>query len=44
MLYEELRHTYPDLQPGLIHYHIDSLHVYERSEKLLQQYVAENHI
>lgn len=44
MLYEELRHTYPDLKPGLIHYHIDSLHVYERSEKLLIKYIEENHI
>lgn len=44
MMYNELRHTYPDLQSGLIHYHIDSLHVYERSEKLLKVYVEENHI
>ena len=42
MLYEELRHTYPDLKVGLIHYHIDSLHIYERSEHLLKKYLEEN--
>ncbi|MGN1393756.1 MAG: thymidylate synthase, partial [Succinivibrionaceae bacterium] len=44
MLYEELRHTYPDLKPGLIHYHIDSLHVYDRNENLLKKYIEENKI
>jgi len=42
MLYEELRHTYPELSVGKIHYHIDSLHVYERSEKLLKKYLEEH--
>ncbi len=44
MLYEELRHTYPDLKVGLIHYHIDSLHVYDRNENLLKKYIEENKI
>lgn len=44
MMYEELRHTYPDLKPGLIHYHIDSLHVYDRNENLLKKYIEENKI
>lgn len=42
MLYEELRHTYPDLKVGLIHWHIDSGHIYERSEHLLKKYLEEN--
>lgn len=44
MLYEELRHIYPDLKVGLIHYHIDSLHVYDRNENLLKKYIEENKI
>ena len=44
MLYEELRHTYPDLKPGCIHWHVDSLHIYERSEKLLIKYCEEHGI
>ena len=41
MMYEELKNTYPDLQAGLMHYHIDSAHVYERSENLLKKYIEE---
>ena len=41
IMYEELKNTYPDLQAGLMHYHIDSLHIYERSEHLLKKYIEE---
>ena len=34
----ELQTIYPNLKFGSIHYNIDSLHVYERSEKLLKEY------
>lgn len=42
MMLEELRKTYPDLEVGMIHYNIGSLHVYERHEELLKNYGAYN--
>lgn len=41
VLYNELKKVYSDLEPGLIHYNIDSLHVYERSESLIKKYIGE---
>jgi thymidylate synthase len=38
VLFSELKKIYPNLKSGQIHYNIDSLHVYERSEKLLKEY------
>lgn len=40
MMLEELKKKYPSIMQGCIFYNIGSLHVYERHEKLLQQYVA----
>lgn len=42
MLFTELKNTYSDLKAGLMHYHIDSLHIYERSEHLLKKYIENN--
>lgn len=41
LLLKELRKTYPELESGFVHYNIDSLHVYERSESLLKKYIGE---
>lgn len=41
-LYNELKQTYPDLEVGKVHYNIDSLHIYDRSEKLLKNYGEKN--
>lgn len=38
VMHEQLQRVYPGLDFGSIHYNIDSLHVYERSEKLLKEY------
>ncbi len=38
VMLSELRKSYPELEVGPINYNIDSLHVYERSEKLLKEY------
>lgn len=39
MMFEELKDTYPELEPGEITYNIDSLHFYRRSLKLVQNYM-----
>ena len=44
LMYSKLLETYPDLKSGLIHWNIDSLHIYERSEKTLLKWCENNNI
>ena len=44
LMYSKLLETYPDLNIGLIHWNIDSLHIYERSEKTLLKWCENNNI
>lgn len=38
LMYAKLKDIYPDLKTGSVRYNIDSLHIYERSEKFLKNY------
>ena len=44
LMYSKLLETYSDLNTGLIHWNIDSLHIYERSEKTLLKWCENNNI
>lgn len=39
-MFHELKKVYTDLQPNVISYHIDSLHVYTRHKHLIEQYIS----
>lgn len=42
LMYSKLLETYPDLKSGLIHWISDSLHIYERSKNLIENYISNN--
>jgi thymidylate synthase len=43
IMYSKLLETYSDLKAGLIHWNIDSLHIYERSESLIKKFIENNY-